>query len=126
MVRAQRALLATGNKDSEAAMELLFAHTEGPELSGTTDVPVRYRLKAFVLHKGPSTHSGHCVAHARVSVRVGETLKEEWAFCNNEKVLKVDEESVKELKPLPGECAHTVSTSPGLHGHPVVYSFAFP
>jgi ubiquitin carboxyl-terminal hydrolase 5/13 len=30
LVRCQKALLATGNSDSEAAMEWLFAHMEDP------------------------------------------------------------------------------------------------
>ncbi|KAG6811555.1 hypothetical protein H0H92_006859 [Tricholoma furcatifolium] len=171
-IRAQKALLATGNRDAESAMEWLFAHMEDPDIDspivasgtgsaaaeppveqiqliqdmgftqaqgrkalketggdmeravewlfshpddtgeesstsdnaaaaaaaaskdvpGTTDVPVRFRLKAFVSHKGPSVHSGHYVAH----VRVGE----EWVLFNDEKVVKADAESVKELKGL--------------------------
>ncbi|KAG6892715.1 hypothetical protein C0993_003163, partial [Termitomyces sp. T159_Od127] len=104
--------------DMERAVEWLFSHPDDmgdepssassgsappsaeKELPGTTDVPVRYRLKAFVSHKGPSTHSGHYVAHVRLPVRVGENVKEEWVFFNDEKVLKADEESVKELKTL--------------------------
>ncbi|KAG6820120.1 hypothetical protein H0H93_005126 [Arthromyces matolae] len=161
-IRAQKALLATGNSDAQAAMEWLFEHMDDPgnqgapeppaeqiqlvqdmgfteaqarkalrvtngdmeravdwlfshpddmgeepgsstapaassttkEVPGTTDVPVRYRLKAFVSHKGPSVHSGHYVAH----VRVGQG--EEWVLFNDEKVVKADEESVKELKGL--------------------------
>lgn len=61
-------------------------------LPGTTDVPARYALKAFVSHKGPSVHSGHYVAH----VRVGG----EWVLFNDEKVVRADEESVRELKKL--------------------------
>jgi len=55
-------------------------------------VPAKYRLKAFVSHKGPSVHSGHYVAH----IRVGD----EWVLFNDEKVVKADGESVKELKKL--------------------------
>ena len=37
-------------------------------------------------------HSGHYVAH----VRVGD----EWAFFNDEKVVKADKESLESLKPF--------------------------
>lgn len=57
---------------------------------GTKDVPVKYRLKAFVSHKGPSVHSGHYVAH----IRKGD----DWILFNDEKVVKADAESVKTLK----------------------------
>jgi len=59
---------------------------------GSIDVPARYKLKAFISHKGPSVHSGHYVAHIRVGDR--------WVLFNDEKVVKADEESVKELKKL--------------------------
>lgn len=171
-VRCQKALLATGNDNAEAAMEWLFAHMDdadidapiqaasasaGPEPSaeqismltdmgftaaqgrkalketggnaeravewlfnhpedtgedvvpapggqsgttaeadktyGGTKAPARYRLKAFISHKGPSVHSGHYVAHVR-------TREGPWVLFNDEKVVKADEESVKELKKL--------------------------
>ncbi|KAL4263101.1 Ubiquitin carboxyl-terminal hydrolase [Pleurotus pulmonarius] len=170
-IRCQKALLATGNSDPEAAMEWLFGHMEDPDIDapiqlaassggsshepspeqismlsdmgftaaqarkalretsgdperavewlfnhpddmgedatassteassqaqtipGTKDVPVRYRLKAFISHKGPSVHSGHYVAH----IRVDDT---NWVLFNDEKVVKADAESVRELKKL--------------------------
>lgn len=61
-------------------------------VKGTKDAPARYRLKAFISHKGPSVHSGHYVAH----IRAGEA----WVLFNDEKVVKADEESVRELKKL--------------------------
>ncbi|KAF9460620.1 ubiquitin carboxyl-terminal hydrolase 14 [Collybia nuda] len=173
-VRCQKALLATGNGDAEAAMEWLFAHMEDPDIDdpiqvpaagsggvpepepeqvgmladmgftpaqarkalretggnaeravewlfnhpddsgedsapaaltpsgdapstttsigGSKDVPARYRLKAFISHKGPSVHSGHYVAH----IRMGDS----WVLFNDEKVVRADEESVGELKKL--------------------------
>ncbi|KAK7038023.1 ubiquitin carboxyl-terminal hydrolase [Favolaschia claudopus] len=168
-IRCQKALLATGGSNWEAAMEWLFAHMEDPDIdaplpasgrrgsssepseeqiamladmgftpaqakkalretsgnaeravewlfnhpddtgaddapaapaaaaapatvSGTKDVPAKYKLKAFVSHKGPSVHSGHYVAH----IRTGDA----WVLFNDEKVVKADEESVKELKKL--------------------------
>ncbi|KAG5651892.1 hypothetical protein H0H81_007049 [Sphagnurus paluster] len=172
LVRSQKALLATGNSDAEAAMEWLFAHMDDPdidapivlgqatsatsepppeqiamladmgftpaqarkalretsgdaeravewlfnhpddsgedavptagpakaevEVPGSKVVPARYRLKAFISHKGPSVHSGHYVAH----IRVGAGKGEDWVLFNDEKVVKADEESVRELKKL--------------------------
>lgn len=55
-------------------------------------MPANYRLKAFISHKGPSVHSGHYVAHV--------LTKEGWVLFNDEKVVKADAESVKELKKL--------------------------
>ncbi|KAI0770909.1 ubiquitinyl hydrolase [Trametes elegans] len=173
-VRCQKALLATGNNDAEAAMEWLFAHMEDPDIDapiqlapsgssgasepsaeqvsmladmgftptqarkalretggnaeravewlfshpddtgeeaptasvpagdqqqqgsggpgGSAELPARYRLKAFISHKGPSVHSGHYVAHIRTD--------EGWVLFNDEKVVKADAESVRELKKL--------------------------
>lgn len=84
----------------ERAVEWLFNHPDdtgeaaapAPSVPGSTDLPARYRLKAFISHKGPSVHSGHYVAH----IRVGDN----WVLFNDEKVVKADEESVKELKKL--------------------------
>lgn len=86
-------------------MEWLFSHPDDtgeviipsgstPAITpaGSTDLPARYILKAFISHKGSSVHSGHYVAH----IRVGDV----WVLFNDEKVVKADEESVKELKKL--------------------------
>jgi ubiquitin carboxyl-terminal hydrolase 5/13 len=59
-------------------------------------LPARYRLKAFVSHKGPSIHSGHYVAHIRTE-KDGESS---WVLFNDEKVVRADEESVRALRPL--------------------------
>ncbi|KAE9393596.1 ubiquitin carboxyl-terminal hydrolase 14 [Gymnopus androsaceus JB14] len=171
-IRCQKALLATGNSDPEAAMEWLFGHMEDPDIDapiqattttssgpepsqeqimmlgdmgftaaqakkalretvcpsshlhhfkltnllvalcttpsssssstqigGTKDLPAKYRLKAFISHKGPSVHSGHYVAHIRVQGQ-DAGAGEQWVLFNDEKVVKADEESVKELKKL--------------------------
>ncbi|KAL0959107.1 hypothetical protein HGRIS_014404 [Hohenbuehelia grisea] len=173
-IRCQKALLATGNSDAQAAMEWLFAHMEDPDIDapiqasaatpsggpepspeqvsmladmgftpaqarkalretsgnaeravewlfnhpddmgddapvptpassssqpsvpsfgGSKDVPVKYRLKTLISHKGPSVHSGHYVAH----IRQGGG---DWVLFNDEKVVKADQESVRELKKL--------------------------
>lgn len=70
------------------------SETTAKELPGSTSLPVRYKLKAFISHKGPSVHSGHYVAHIRFSDEKG------WVLFNDEKVVKADEESVRGLKKL--------------------------
>ena len=60
---------------------------------GSQDVPAKYKL-GFISHKGPSVHSGHRVAHPR------KGMEGEWILFNDEKVVKADAESVKELKKL--------------------------
>jgi ubiquitin carboxyl-terminal hydrolase 5/13 len=89
----------------ERAIEWLFSHPDDigedaptssapvtKESVGSREVPARYRLKAFISHKGPSVHSGHYVAH----IRMGD----QWIFFNDEKVVKADKESVEQLKGL--------------------------
>ncbi|KAI0292227.1 ubiquitinyl hydrolase [Multifurca ochricompacta] len=179
LIRCQKALLATGNNDSETAMEWLFAHMEDPDidspivqsagasgggpdpspeqismladmgfstaqarkalretngdperaiewlfshpddtgederleslpdnndnssgkekknaaLPGSPALPARYRLRAFVSHKGPSVHSGHYVAHVRMD-------KDGWVLFNDEKVVRADPDSIQSLKAL--------------------------
>ncbi|KAG6333444.1 hypothetical protein ID866_5646 [Astraeus odoratus] len=169
-IRCQKALLATGNSDAEAAMEWLFAHMEDPDIDapiqlsapganqspeppaeqvemladmgftpaqarkalretgnnaeravewlfnhpddtgetsagpakeekkppGSRELPARYRLKAFISHKGPSVHSGHYVAH----IRDPGNENNGWVLFNDEKVVVADEESVEKLKKL--------------------------
>ena len=109
--------------DAERAVEWLFSHPDDtgedtPAVSaaagdqqqdqsgpgGSSELPARYRLKAFISHKGPSVHSGHYVAHIRVPVGGGENgqndKEESWVLFNDEKVVKADAESVRELKKL--------------------------
>jgi ubiquitin carboxyl-terminal hydrolase 5/13 len=61
-------------------------------IPGSKAIPARFKLKAFISHKGLSVHSGHYVAHIRVNAQ--------WLLFNDEKVVKADDESVKELKKL--------------------------
>jgi len=99
------------SNDAERAVEWLFSHPEdtGEDVTpvvatittptsacsgGSATLPARYRLQAFISHKGPSVHSGHYVAH----VRVGSAG--EWVLFNDEKVVRADAESVKALKAL--------------------------
>jgi len=104
--QARKALRETSG-NAERAVEWLFNHPddmgadEAPAsaaaapatIFGTKDVPVKYRLKAFISHKGPSVHSGHYVAH----IRTGDNA---WVLFNDEKVVKADKESVKDLEKL--------------------------
>lgn len=108
------------DNNMERAVEWLFSHPdddgseappqtssqqgqrESKTIYGNKNVPVRYRLKAFISHKGPSVHSGHYVAHIRkpfVENR-GEGGDGDWVLFNDEKVVRADEGSVKELKKL--------------------------
>ena len=100
-----RRFLQSGN--AERAVEWLFNHPDdtgedaaaptasspaAAAIPGSKAVPARFKLKAFISHKGPSVHSGHYVAHIRVNGQ--------WLLFNDEKVVKADDESVKELKKL--------------------------
>lgn len=107
-------LILEQNGDVERAVEWLFSHpddagdsTESAGASsappsstnpgGSARLPAKYRLKAFISHKGPSVHSGHYVAH----IRFGSSSEEEqWVLFNDEKVVKADQESVDALKQL--------------------------
>ncbi|KAJ7217214.1 hypothetical protein GGX14DRAFT_602632 [Mycena pura] len=104
--QARKALRETSG-NAERAVEWLFNHPDdtgaddaaaapaaATTVPGTKAVPVKYRLKAFVSHKGPSVHSGHYVAH----IRAGDTGA--WVLFNDEKVVKADGESVDGLKKL--------------------------
>ena len=72
------------------------AETSGP--GGSPALPATYKLKAFISHKGPSVHSGHYVAHIKIPDPNGSG--ENWVLFNDEKVVKADAESVRELKKL--------------------------
>jgi ubiquitin carboxyl-terminal hydrolase 5/13 len=49
---------------------------------------------AFISHKGPSLHYGHCVADIR------KGAQGEWVLFDDEKVVKADAENVKDFKRL--------------------------
>ncbi|CAE6345542.1 unnamed protein product [Rhizoctonia solani] len=103
--------LRESHGNPEQAIEWLFSHPDDagdteqavpsateapssqPEVGGTNTLPAKYRLKAFISHKGPSVHSGHYVAHIR-------TESEGWVLYNDEKVVRADSESIAALKPL--------------------------
>ena len=96
--QAKKALRETSGS-AERAIEWLFNHPDetGEDtmaeavasvprkaaIRGTAALPARYRLKAFVSHKGPSVHSGHYVAHVWVNEETG------WVLFNDEKVISI-------------------------------------
>ena len=114
-------LILLKDGDAERAVEWLFNHpddtgedvsiSEAPpsrvkKLPGTKTLPAGYRLKAFISHKGPSVHSGHYVVHIKhpgfvpPAGHVDRESEEGWVLFNDEKVVKADKESVRELKRL--------------------------
>ncbi|EKM60173.1 uncharacterized protein PHACADRAFT_246014 [Phanerochaete carnosa HHB-10118-sp] len=108
--QAKKALRETGG-DAERAVDWLFSHpdetgedsapssSEQPgtlAVGGSSALPARYKLKAFISHKGPSVHSGHYVAHIRTADPSGSG--DMWVLFNDEKVVKADAESVRDLK----------------------------
>jgi len=110
--------------DTERAIEWVFNHPEdtgedvpmadvseappSKNLPGTKTLPAEYTLKAFISHKGPSVHSGHYVAHIKhpgsapnsFAEGVDGESEEGWVLFNDEKVVKADKESVRDLKRL--------------------------
>ncbi|EPQ61322.1 ubiquitinyl hydrolase [Gloeophyllum trabeum ATCC 11539] len=121
--QARKALRETGG-DAERAVEWLFSHPDdmgedapsssapsGPSpaakrIPGTSQLPARFRLNAFISHKGPSVHSGHYVAHIRYPAHGSgvaandDDPDEGWVLFNDEKVVKADRDSVRQLKKL--------------------------
>jgi len=88
----------TGEEDEGAAGAAEASGKKKAALPGSPALPARYRLKAFVSHKGTSVHSGHYVAHIRTEdSKDGDNS---WVLFNDEKVVRADAESVRTLKPL--------------------------
>jgi ubiquitin carboxyl-terminal hydrolase 5/13 len=89
--QARKALKETGN-DIERAVDWLFSHASEPidDEVGTVvqeiskhEGPARYRLFAFVSHKGTSAQCGHYVSFI---------LKDDkWVIFNDNKVAQVDD-----------------------------------
>ncbi|KAF8995932.1 hypothetical protein BDQ17DRAFT_1365082 [Cyathus striatus] len=105
--QVKKALRGTVSGNAERAVEWLFSHPDdtredgasssdapasASEVPGSKVTPARFKLHAFISHKGLSVHSGHYVAH----IREGE----DWVLFNDEKVVKADAESVRGLKRL--------------------------
>ncbi|GAA94477.1 hypothetical protein E5Q_01129 [Mixia osmundae IAM 14324] len=106
-----RKALRLSNNNSEAAVGWLFENTDDPgedetpvapgvtstaiEQAGNTNLPAKYRLHAFISHKGPSVHSGHYVAHIYKAAQG-------WVLFNDEKVVKAESgmQSAESLSPF--------------------------
>jgi len=101
-------LLAFQGNDAERAVDWIFSHPEdtgedvemtAPSASeqtgygGSASLPAKYRLRAFVSHKGPSVHSGHYVATVRQD-------DGKWVLFNDEKVVKAEGEANDKMKSL--------------------------
>ncbi|KAI9094317.1 hypothetical protein DFS34DRAFT_628945 [Phlyctochytrium arcticum] len=99
--QARRALKET-NSNMERAVDWLFSHadsmdadvdtaganTNASETAQEQDTrPAKYRLKAFISHKGTSAHCGHYVAHV--------LRDEKWVLYNDNKVVSVPSEGVE-------------------------------
>ncbi|KAM0792178.1 hypothetical protein ACM66B_004875 [Microbotryomycetes sp. NB124-2] len=130
--QARKALRET-NGDANRAVEWLFSHPEDQggddenengqsgstgteqqrQLPGSKMLPAKYRLKAFISHKGPSVHSGHYVAHVRFTGSQHDASSSQatqatggqdgrWVLFNDEKVVDADkgEQGVDKLMPL--------------------------
>ncbi|KAF8995923.1 hypothetical protein BDQ17DRAFT_1365068 [Cyathus striatus] len=94
--QAKKALCETGG-NAERAVEWLFSHpddtgeenapsdapTSASEVPGSKATPARFKLHAFISHKG-----------------LLSILGEDWVLFNDEKVVKADAESVRDLKRL--------------------------
>ncbi|UZJ55014.1 hypothetical protein CBS101457_004334 [Exobasidium rhododendri] len=65
---------------------------------GSGNLPARYRLKAFISHKGPSVHSGHYVAHIVKPESATATGQDSWVLFNDEKVVRAPYSSVSAVK----------------------------
>ena len=101
-------LLAFQGNDAERAVDWIFSHPEdtgedvemtAPSASeqtgygGSASLTAKYRLRAFVSHKGPSVHSGHYVATVRQD-------DGKWVLFNDEKVVKAEGEANDKMKSL--------------------------
>lgn len=119
--QARKALRETAGS-IERAVEWLFSHPDddgsesasataaaggggGAEtkLPGSKELPAKYRLKAFISHKGPSVHSGHYVAHVWTGqADASGGGKGGWVLFNDEKVVRADEgeQAAERLSPF--------------------------
>ncbi len=93
MERAVEWLFSHPGETGEVAEAAASASAVPDTLPGSDSVPARYRLRAFISHKGPSVHSGHYVA----------TIKqddESWVLFNDEKVAVAEGEANERMKSL--------------------------
>ncbi|ODN74591.1 hypothetical protein L202_06950 [Cryptococcus amylolentus CBS 6039] len=117
--QSRKALRESGG-NPERAIEWLFSNPDDPgeeasaavaveestkeeHVPGSATLPARYRLKAFISHKGPSIHSGHYVATIRqpqAGIEGHAEAEDEWVLFNDEKVVKAGPDGGQELRGL--------------------------
>ncbi|OWT38601.1 ubiquitin carboxyl-terminal hydrolase 5/13 [Cryptococcus neoformans Bt1] len=110
-----RKALRESDGNPERAIEWLFSNpgdpgedaapagSAEPSIGGSSSLPAKYRLKAFISHKGPSVHSGHYVASIRQPQAgiEGEGEEEgEWVLYNDEKVVRAASGGGEEMRGL--------------------------
>ena len=87
--------------EEEQASPSTATTTAEPKYNGSAALPARYRLKAFISHKGPSVHSGHYVATIRQPQAGLEREKEdEWILFNDEKVVRAPPSGGEDMRSL--------------------------
>jgi ubiquitin carboxyl-terminal hydrolase 5/13 len=77
--------------------------TSQPDVGGSASLPAKYRLKAFISHKGPSVHSGHYVATVRQpqsGLQDEKESEDEWVLFNDEKVVRAPKAGGEEMRSL--------------------------
>ncbi|WVW79276.1 hypothetical protein I302_101243 [Kwoniella bestiolae CBS 10118] len=67
------------------------------DVGGSSSLPAKYRLKAFISHKGPSVHSGHYVTTIRNPSADGGN-EDDWVLFNDEKVVKAPEGGGEDMR----------------------------
>ncbi|ADV23006.1 Ubiquitin carboxyl-terminal hydrolase 14, putative [Cryptococcus gattii WM276] len=112
-----RKALRESDGNPERAIEWLFSNPDDPGedaapapagsaeplVGGSSSLPAKYRLKAFVSHKGPSVHSGHYVATIRqpqAGIEGEREAEEEWVLYNDEKVVRAASGGGEEMRGL--------------------------
>lgn len=92
-----------GDQGEEAAAPALAPAGSSPDvgIGGSSTLPAKYRLKAFISHKGPSVHSGHYVATIRQPQRdLATESEDEWVLYNDEKVARAPPGGGEEMRSL--------------------------
>ncbi|WVQ93263.1 hypothetical protein IAU59_000329 [Kwoniella sp. CBS 9459] len=121
-----RKALRESDGNPERAIEWLFSHPDDngeesspttaatagsttasstPDVGGSSRLPAKYRLKAFISHKGPSVHSGHYVATIRhpqagLDSQSRTEGEDDWVLFNDEKVVRAPVNGGEEMRGL--------------------------
>ncbi|WWC91273.1 uncharacterized protein L201_006216 [Kwoniella dendrophila CBS 6074] len=90
-----------GDQGEEASSSIATstAPTESnkDDVGGSSALPAKYKLKAFISHKGPSVHSGHYVTTIR-NPQSEESKQDEWVLFNDEKVVRAPLNGGEEMR----------------------------